>query len=234
MNFALATATESGVYTPTPSEQMYVPLLTAFNHFNVELFNGKLPDCLVTIRARGRTQGFYHPKRFAALKDRATVDEIAMNPAYFPTRSLKDIASTFAHEMAHHAQEHFGTPPRNGYHDREWAQIMREIGLMPSTTGAVDGKQTGYRVSHYIVEGGPFDLSFERLAASGWQIGWGDAPPPSSSLDGNTEGAPQGPKPTRGKYVCPGGCGLVMYGPRHNVQVRCEPCDRRLVKVDHS
>jgi predicted SprT family Zn-dependent metalloprotease len=208
----IAVKTKSGVYTPTPSAQMYVPLLEAFNHFNDELFGGALPDCLVTIRAKGRTQGFYHAKRFAALRDKAVTDEIAMNPAFFPARPLRDIASTFVHEMAHHWQEHRGRPPRNGYHDREWAAKMRSIGLMPSDTEAVGGRQTGYHMSHYIIEGGAFALSFERLEACGWQIGWGDAVTVTGAPTGEGGGAVESPKPKRERYVC-SGCGAKMYGP---------------------
>jgi hypothetical protein len=210
----IAVKTESGVHTPTPSEQMYLPLLEAFNHFNNELFGGELPDCLVTIRAKGRTQGFYHAKRFAALRDEAVADEIAMNPAYFPAHPLREIAGTFVHEMAHHWQEHHGAPPRNGYHDRQWATKMRLLGLMPSDTETVGGRQTGFRVSHYAIENGPFALSFERLAATGWKIGWGAA----ASVGGG-----EGAKPKRERFVCPG-CNLKMYGPL-KARVRCVPCD---------
>ena len=120
--------------------------------------------------------------------------------------------STFAHEMVHHWQEHFGTPPRNGYHDREWAAKMISIGLMPSSTGKPGGKKTGYHVSDYVIEGGPFALSFARLEATGWRIGWGDADMSKSVGEGagRGEGALEGSKPTRTKFICSGGCGLKM------------------------
>ena len=221
--------TESGVYTPTPSEQMYVPLLQAFNHFNNELFGGELPHCLVTIRAKGRTQGFYHAKRFAALGSKAVTDEIAMNPAYFPADPLREIAGTFVHEMTHHWQAHHGAPPRNGYHDRQWAAKMRSIGLQPSDTEAVDGRQTGYHMSHYIIENGAFALSFERLEASGWQIRWGEAiaATPAGGGEGAGEGVVGGPEPKRLKFVCPG-CGQNVYG-SPKTAVRCDPCGLLLI-----
>jgi hypothetical protein len=209
---------------------VYLPLLGAFSHLNGELFGSELPDCLVTVRAKGSSQGFYHAKRFAALKDRTVfTDEIAMNPALFPVRPLRDIASTFVHEMVHHWQEHFGTPPRTGYHDKQWAAKMRSIGLMPSDTEAVGGRQTGYRMSHYIIEGGAFALSFERLEASGWQIGWGDAPTVAGASGGESggKGAAESPKSKRERFVCPS-CGLKMYGPRR-ADLTCNPCGRLLL-----
>jgi hypothetical protein len=172
---------ENGVRTPTPSGQMYLPLLEAFNHFNSGLFGGELRDCLISIRAKGKTSGFYHPKRFVALESGAMVDEIALNPTEFLTQSLRETAATLVHEMTHHWREYAGRrPPRSGYHDRMWATRMREIGLAPSATGAAGGQETGDSVSHYVLEGGPFALSFERLLASGWQIIWGDAPLPAA------------------------------------------------------
>jgi hypothetical protein len=47
---------------------------------------------------------------------------------------------------------------------------MKEVGLYPSSTGAVGGKETGQRMSDYIIDGGPFDLSFGRLAVMGWRL----------------------------------------------------------------
>jgi hypothetical protein len=208
---------ESGLYTQTPSGEVYIPLLEAFTHFNKELFGCELPDCLLTVRAKGRTRGFYHAKRFAALKATAMADEIALNPGRFSTQSLKEIAGTFVHEMVHLWQHHFGEPGRHGYHNKQWAAKMREIGLMPSNTGAVDGKQTGFHVSHYIVDGGAFAQSYARLEASGWRIGWGDAA---------VTGAVERPKPTRAKHVCPG-CGEVVYG-RALAKLLCRPCNRPL------
>ena len=59
--------------------------------------------------------------------------------------------STLVHEMAHLWQHHFGKPSRSNYHNKEWGDKMREIGLVPSSTGAPGGKATGQRVSHYLV-----------------------------------------------------------------------------------
>lgn len=56
---------------------------------------------------------------------------------------------------------------QGGYHNKEWGRKMHEIGLAPSSTGAPGGKETGQRVSHYIVDGGRFALAFTRLEAQG-------------------------------------------------------------------
>jgi hypothetical protein len=45
------------------------------------------------------------------------------------------ILSTLVHEMVHVWQETYGNPSRRGYHNRQWAEKMREVGLQPSSTG---------------------------------------------------------------------------------------------------
>jgi predicted SprT family Zn-dependent metalloprotease len=39
-------------------------------------------------------------------------------------------------EMAHLEQHHFGKPSRSGYHNKEWAGMMKAVGLIPSDTAA--------------------------------------------------------------------------------------------------
>ena len=47
---------------------------------------------------------------------------------------------------------------------------MKAIGLQPSNTGAVGGKETGQQMTHYIIAGGPFAKAFAKLAATGWKL----------------------------------------------------------------
>jgi predicted SprT family Zn-dependent metalloprotease len=166
---------ESGVLTPTPTEQTYVPLLMAYAHFNRNLFGNSLPDCLITLQRKANTYGYFSAGKFAAIGGDTKADEIAMNPAHFRACTPRDVCSTLVHEMTHVWQQYFGKPPRAGYHDRQWAAVMRRIGLHPSSTGTPGGKQTGYKVTHYVIDSGPFDLAFKAFEATGQTIGWGDA-----------------------------------------------------------
>jgi SprT-like family len=211
----LSGPSEGWVYTPTPSAQTYVPLLTAFSHFNRTLFRGGLPDCLITLQRKANTYGYFSPDKFAAIGDAATTaHEIAMNPAHFGVRTPKDVCSTLVHEMAHLWQQCFGEPSRSGYHNRQWVAVMHRIGLTPVSA---NGKGTGYSVTHSIVDGGPFDLSFQAFAANP-TIAWGDAATPvGASMPG---GAKQ--KPKRLTFVCPSCSQKVMGVP--STRVRCEFC----------
>jgi hypothetical protein len=47
---------------------------------------------------------------------------------------------------------------------------MKGVGLQPSSTGAVGGKETGHRVSHYVIPGGLFAKAFAELASTRWRL----------------------------------------------------------------
>jgi predicted SprT family Zn-dependent metalloprotease len=101
--------------------------------------------------------------RFGTVDGCETTDEIALNPSHFRSRTTAEVLSTLVHEMAHLWQHHHGKPSRASYHNKEWAVKMRALGLIPSDTGQPGGKQTGQKVSHYIEEGGAFDVACTAL-----------------------------------------------------------------------
>lgn len=150
-----------------PTSTTYGGLNQAYDFFNARLFGGALPRCLITMQRHKGAYGYFAGERFGSRDGKNITDEIALNPTYFVERTAKQILSTLAHEQAHLWQQHFGEPSRNGYHNKEWAAKMHEIGLHPSSTAAPGGKETGQKVSHYIVEGGAFDLAFAALEKKG-------------------------------------------------------------------
>jgi hypothetical protein len=68
------------------------------------------------------------------------------------------ILEILTHNLVHLYQYEFSTPPRKGYHDREWADKMESIGLIPSTTSESGGKRVGDSMAQYPQPGGLFDL----------------------------------------------------------------------------
>ena len=93
-------------------------------------------------------------------------DEIALNPSMFIKYPLIEICQTMVHEMCHGWQCNFGNPSREAYHNHEWANKMKEVGLMPSSTGEVGGKQVGQKMSDYPIKGGRFLKVTEELINS--------------------------------------------------------------------
>jgi hypothetical protein len=135
----------------------------AYDFFNRELFGGSLPQVLVTLQRHAKTRGYFSPERFSGRIAEAAVHELALNPDAFIGRTDEMILSTLAHEMCHVWQQTYGKPPRRGYHDRQWAGKMREIGLVPSSTGEEGGKETGQSVTHYILPEGRYTKAYTKL-----------------------------------------------------------------------
>jgi len=194
-----------------PTLRLYVPLQAAYDHFNAKLFDGTLPNCLITLRNTGKEFGYYAHERFGQEVNDGHTDEIALNPVHFG-RGAEEVLSTLAHEMAHLWQYHFGKPSRNGYHNKEWGDKMKEIGLHPSDTGAAGGKETGQRVSHYIIEGGAYQQAFKSLD---------DEALPTLLADVWVK-TPKKVKP-KTKYCCPS-CDAAVWG-KEGLLVKCGDCE---------
>ena len=147
-----------------PTSLTYASLTMAYDFFNMELFSGALPTCLITMQRRKGSYGYFSGERFQnAMNQEEVTDEIALNPMHFATRTPEQVLSTLVHEMVHLWQHHFGTPPRKSYHDKEWAAKMREVGLIPTATGETGGKETGQKMAHLIAKGGGFTQAYQRL-----------------------------------------------------------------------
>lgn len=138
-------------------------VLEAFDFFNKELFEDQLPQVIINFsRQNPKSMGYFSGLRWEKGKD-DKAHEISLNPVFFK-RGLKDTYSTLVHDMVHLWHFEYGeNPPKNGYHNKYWAEKMKQAGLYPSDTGVAGGKETGSNMSHYIVEGGAYDQCFDRL-----------------------------------------------------------------------
>jgi hypothetical protein len=198
-----------------PTGEAYGPFQHAYDHYNRQLFEGTLPRCVVTLKKSRAALGHFARREFMRLDDPDTrTDEINLNPNAFKVRSIADVLSTLVHEMAHLWQHHFGKESRSGYHNKQWADHMEALGLMPSSGGLPGGKRTGGRVSHYIIEGGKFATTTQALLASGFALNWcAEAQPPRGGLSGR-----------RVKYHCER-CGLNLWAKTHPLLfITCPVC----------
>lgn len=222
----------SGMYTTEnhidlyqkPTQETYDGFQRAYEHYNFALFDGQLPNCLITLQRKGRTMGYFCRKRF--IRDDGTYcDEIAMNPAYFDDKDTEEVLQTLVHEMVHLWQFHFGKAGRGRYHNRQWAEKMKTIGLYPSHTGKEGGRELGDQMMDYIIEGGAFARETTILLAQGFKITWRDhkmsnganAPNPADpdAATGDT-GTKAG---KRVKYTCPK-CKLNAWA-KHEAKLMC-------------
>lgn len=192
--------------------KQYLSLQEAFTFFNDKLFNSTLPECLITFQRKKGCGGYFSPKRFESRLDSTIqVSEIALNVSFFSGKDDKHILSILVHEMAHHWQEEFGKPGRGNYHNKEWADKMKELGLMASDTGKEGGKTTGQSMSHYILVGDRFDNVCNELLLTG------------VSLDYNSRENAKNPKKNKNKYQCPC-CESNVWG-KAELNLLCVDCD---------
>jgi hypothetical protein len=206
-----------GEFEPTPTDQIYSrELSNAFLYFNRALFDAKLPQCLITLPRRKRTYGYFSPRRFENGIGQV-IDEIALNPDHLK-RGDRETLSTLVHEMVHAWQHHYGRPSRTSYHNRQWADKMESVGLMPSDTGVPGGKRTGQNVSHYIVDGALFDRACKILLDGGFAISWKSATAPEG------EKCPPCKAGRREKYTCLN-CGWQLWGKSGGlfICINCRP-----------
>jgi hypothetical protein len=55
-----------------------------------------------------------------------------------------------------------------GKHNKEWAAMMKAVGLIPSDTAAPGGREVGQKVSHPIEAGGRFERACAELVKQGF------------------------------------------------------------------
>jgi predicted SprT family Zn-dependent metalloprotease len=181
----------------SPTGKTYEGLVTAYDHFNRELFESRLPPCLITMQRKNKAYGYFAGGRFGTRDGQEITDEIALNPSHFRARTVEQSLSTLAHEMVHLEQHHFGKTSRSGYHNKQWVGLMRRVGLIPSDTAAPGGKETGQSVSHYIEAGGRFEQSCAALIGSGFSM-------PYVELWDEADGKAKKKKAaSKTKYTCP-------------------------------
>jgi hypothetical protein len=194
----------------TPVE--YGGLQEAFDHFNAVLFEGALPDVFITYQRKANSAGYFSADRFSGRVGKWGKHELALNPDGFINQTDEQVTQTLVHEMVHVWQHAFGKPSARGYHNKEWAAKMKAIGLQPSSTGMVGGKETGQKMMDYIIPNGPFTKAYAKLASTGWKLNLQSAHRPG----------PKGGTNSKMKFTCTW-CGWNVWG-KPDTKVICLPC----------
>lgn len=225
--------------TTDPTNAQFSAYRAMWDFFNVALFGGVLDRVILNFSRHANSYGFFAPLRWK--HDSTVTHEISLNPTYItkdPSRSARDVAATLVHEMVHLWQFQLGKPSPGGYHNVEWAKKMEELGLQPSDTGRPGGKRVGFRVSHYIIEDGPFARAYaamppeyvlpwtcgvdeseiERRARGGAGTGGTTG---TTGTTGTQRGGAPAKKVSKLKYTCP--CKVNVWG-KPGLRLRCDAC----------
>jgi len=201
-----------------PTERTYGALNAAYVFFNKTLFAGALPSCLVTLQRKANSRGYYAYDRYSERGGANRTDEIALNPEHFAQRTNTEILSTLVHEMVHLAVARmYDKPPKSGYHCRTWGRGMKAVGLYPSDTGAPGGKETGVQMTHYIVEGGPFERHCAEFLRTV------DFPLYVSLWDDGQRKAARKKLASKTKFTCEE-CGCNAWG-KPDLNIKCGDCN---------
>ena len=179
-----------------------------YNFYNRELFENKLPDVVISFSRDSNVSGVFLPEKWQSNNN--PIHEISINPDYFEANSI-DFHQTIVHEMCHIYQFENGTPGKNGYHNKEFSEIMFSIGLQTSDSGTENGNPTGYKMSDYIIEDGSFVSAFKKIQEHGYTI---PSVKPIRSRKKHFGGV-------RSKYTCK--CGYNIWG-KSGLKIMCKNC----------
>jgi hypothetical protein len=205
--------------------EFYTNLDHAYAFFNECLWTNKLPPCLITLQRKKGAMGYYRDQAFVSEDGSAQANEIALNPESFGVGDAETLA-TLVHEMCHLWQYNIADEkPTRAYHDKIWAAEMKRVGLQPSSTGKVGGKETGWKMSDYPISGGAFEKARDELLASGYRVIWRTA----SVGDGGESAEGEAKKRSKTKFTCPH-CGQNVWG-KPGARVACADCSEALDKL---
>ena len=158
---------------PLEHVQDYVTLSDCYDLLNESLFGGKLRGCVLTFEDRGQHFGYYRERGFIGRDGGERRDEICLNPRHFLANTGDlELLQTLVHEQVHQWQFQFGRPSLRTYHNREWAEKMLSIGLVPSDTGRPGGRMTGQKMADYPDESGKFMRIARELLETKTLVRW--------------------------------------------------------------
>jgi hypothetical protein len=147
----------------TPTHSQFAAYQQIFDYFNQTLFENQLPAGMLSYSRRRHSSHTLFTAGQWEGEAGSTTSEISLNLKQLREGEPHEILATLVREMVHLWQEMYGNPSSTGYYNREWAEKMEEVGLIPTDTGLPGGKRTGKRIEHFIEPAGRFEQAFHKL-----------------------------------------------------------------------
>lgn len=195
------------------TEAQFTAVQNIYQYFNKTLFGDTLNNCLLNFSRKSKAMGFFAPNRWGKENEKANIHEISLNPEFLKL-GIQESLQTLVHEMCHLWQHDHGKPSA-GYHNKEWARKMEEVGLTPSNTGKPGGKKTGKNMADYATEDGIF---LEVVAAMPKEFIY-----PFVCIAEMQPSKETKAKKNKTKYTCPG-CEANIWG-KDGLRVECTDCE---------
>lgn len=159
------------------------------------------PPCILAIEYRLRRYRGFAAKAVWSAQHGRKLDQLTLVFDRGQPLDVKKLASTLAHEMIHATQFADNTSGVHNYHNADFRERMRSIGLQTSQTGEPGGATIGVGMTHYIIEGGPFDRVMDEILAEGFQFPCEVAIPTPDKSGGAKPATKR--DPSKVKYYCP-------------------------------
>lgn len=224
------------------SVELYAKVQTVIDELDKEFFSGKgkqkIPQVVFAINNRCKSCVVAYVQA-DALYDKSTdkkLQYLAINPDYL-NRDIGEIVSTICHELCHVYENAFIHIPRGGYHDKQWADLMRDCGLEP-----VYLNKSKTAVNHKVIKDGAFEAYVKKFEEKHGKDFFNIVSYSSEVQkkvrkelgikDDEDDGEPKADnadKPVKKynrneiKYVC-ASCGLKVWG-KSGLSIRCNECD---------
>jgi len=219
----------------TPTIKQFEALQGAYTYFNYKLFGSQLPAVILNLSRKSKAMGFAAAFRWREAGEKkgtkGKIHEISINPEIL-TMPAVEVYSTLVHEQVHIWQFQYGKPSRMGYHNREWANKMLSIGLIPSDTGKEGGKMTGQNMSDYPQKGGHFEKALKTMPKK-FKLPFvsieGDYMALMAGLSSGGQQKPRKAKKNKMKYTCPS-CEANVWG-KLGLEIICGRCKLDFVMV---
>lgn len=144
----------------TPTCELSDKYQAIFDYFNQQLFDGLLPNCILDLNAKGKSQGFFKPKGWTKYDGQiVTSHQISLNPELLQESTSYRAYMTLVIQMLTLWQHEFGETKliRPGYYNTEVLEKAESLGLV------LQAKNKGWHVDCFVEPSGLFCQSLENM-----------------------------------------------------------------------
>lgn len=208
------TQTDCGVHSKddvkllNPTREHYGEVVALLEWLNRSFYRGELALPMVTFRTALKCFGAYVPRKWNHSSG-PTRPEFRLNPVLFKDAAFETKCMELLRLLEHLRQ---GKDSRTNYHDRDYANGMKEHGLQTHRDDAPH-KETGERITLSVIPGGKFEKLVAKKGESfafSWAIRGEEKPAADTEEKAEKSESKSGRK---FKYECPvAGCETAFWG----------------------